>query len=198
MNKLYSYILNLAAGKIEPLDLPRKYTIINLDTMYAHGLDLVKVESMCRESTYGHMKRVFCKEDAFTCMERISFKFDHVVLYRFLEHISFTQVEYFIYLISTITKPGATVDIIVPDYKILANMLLDDDPWHKRFHANNILLTTELLNEPSCPHASIWTEDRAIYFWELEGRFKVDQTSIESPFLFDNRDIYLRFKAVRI
>lgn len=197
MSKSYQYILNLAAGKIEPLELPKKYCLINLDTIYAHGVNLTRVEEMCRESNVG-IKRIFCKEDAFEFMERVSFNFDRVVLYRFLEHISFTQVEYFIYLISTITSPGAVVDVIVPDYKILADMLMKDNPWKKNFHADNILLTTELLNEPSCPHASIWTRKRVVYFWELEERFKVDRATIETPVSFDNRDIYLRFKAVRI
>jgi hypothetical protein len=64
------------------------------------------------------------------------------------------------------------------------------------FPEHNILLTTELLNEPSCPHASIWTRNRAKYFFSLEGRFEVPHTwdSVK----FDGRDIYLRFKANRI
>jgi hypothetical protein len=57
-------------------------------------------------------------------------------------------------------------------------------------------LTTELLNEPSCPHASIWTEWRAHHLFTLEGRFKIKD--IQKNFKFDDRDIYLRFIAERI
>lgn len=204
--KLYYKLLNIAAGKFEPLIIKdlnsqEKYFLVNLDTMYADAELLRGIETYF-ESWVDHYRqekpryKLRCKEDAFEFMERISFKFDYVSIYRFLEHVSFTQVEYFIYLISTITEPGSLVDVIVPDYTLLANMIYEDDPWDQDFHAKNILLTTELLNEPSCPHASIWTEERARYFWELEGRFKVQ--NIKTPFEFDGRNIYLRFQAERV
>ncbi len=130
-------------------------------------------------------------------MERIRTIFDRVVMYRFLEHVSFTQVNYFIYLVSTVIESGGIVDIIVPNYEQLATMILKEDiKLDKNFEASNILLTTELLNEPSCPHASIWTPQRAKYFWELEGRFIVKE--IEPKFEFDGRDIYMRFFARRV
>jgi len=123
------------------------------------------------------------------------------VLYRFLEHVSFTQVEYFIYLISTILKPGGIVDVIVPNYTTLAEMILNEEGIFEgdpaiNLTAHNIILTTELLNEPSCPHASIWTPARMTYFWELEKRFKI--SSQEPVFEFDGRDIYMRSTMERI
>ena len=75
-------------------------------------------------------------------------------------------------------------------------MVLDENPTCPAFEEHNILVTTELLNEPSCPHASIWTVDRAYHFFEMEGRFKVD--NVIPNFKFENRDIYLRFQARRI
>ena len=79
-------------------------------------------------------------------------------------------------------------------------MLIDEEKYKENddfnFQAHNILLTTELLNEPSCPHASIWTPERARYFFELEGRFNV--TYMVNNFLFDGRQIYMRFMAERI
>ena len=119
-------------------------------------------------------------------------------MYRFLEHISFTQVLYFIYLVSTCIHPGGVVDIIVPNYHTLAEILLKETVYDIEFEKQNILLTTELLNEPSCPHASIWTPERAKYFWEYEGRFSVPEDSIDPHFVYDGRNIYLRFKAVRL
>ena len=121
--------------------------------------------------------------------------FDKIYIYRFLEHVSFTQVLYFIYLLARVTKIGGNIEVIVPNYKLLANMI-KSETWNDiKNEAYNILLTTELLNEPSCPHASIWTPDRALYYWELENRFQV--TKLEERYVFDGRDIYLKFIATR-
>jgi hypothetical protein len=141
-------------------------------------------------------RKFYCNVDAFEFMERTKLYFDQICIYRFLEHVTFTQVEYFIYLLSTVTHPGAIIDIIVPNYIQLAEMILNDNPNMSDFAAKNILLTTELLNEPSCPHASIWTPKRATYFFELEKRFKI--VSMDQAFKYDGRDIYMRFKAERV
>lgn len=141
-------------------------------------------------------KQILCKAPANEFLEKTILTFDKIFIYRYLEHVSFTEVLYFIYLLSTVTKPGAEIDVIVPDYKILANILLLENVNSKDFEKNNILLTTELLNEPSCPHASIWTVDRALYFWSLEDRFRIRE--ITTPYSFDGRYIYLRFIAERI
>lgn len=190
------YILNLGAGKLEPLNLPPNGNfVVNLDQSYFTGLHAADIESYMN----GHKKRgestnhtVHCTTDAFEFMERTTLQFDRVVMYRFLEHIPFDRVLYFIYLVSTVVRQGGRVDVIVPDYKILAAMLLSEDDvlYHPGFEAHNIILTTELLNEPGCPHASIWTPQRIDKFWELEDRFKVIQTI--SPYKFDGRRIYLR------
>lgn len=192
-------VLNIAAGKFEPLDynMDEPRFLVNLDTMYYSYSSAAVIEHDHREWTKTVDKKYYCNEDIFAFMEKTQMFFDKICIYRFLEHVSFTQVPYFIYLLSTVTKPGALVDIIVPNYRVLANMILtEDDPNMPGFEANNILLTTELLNEPSCPHASIWTAKRAKYFFELEKRFKI--ISVDESFEFDGRNIYLRFQAERI
>jgi hypothetical protein len=193
-------ILNIAAGKFEPLDLTSMlptYTL-NVDTSYMTDTTAPAIERSL-EAWGLNPDRISTKRylnmDVFEYMERTRIKFDRVCIYRFLEHVSFTQVEYFIYLVSTVLAPGGDVDIIVPDYTILSEMILNEegifegDPC-ENIQAHNIKLTTELLNEPSCPHASIWTQARMKYFWQLEERFKV--TSLKSGFKFDGRDLYLR------
>ncbi|MFW9871842.1 MAG: hypothetical protein ACFFG0_01985 [Candidatus Thorarchaeota archaeon] len=197
-------ILNIAAGKIKPLEIPnetpfqKRYPkrIINVDTTYYQYTSPskieIEIETMLR---LDQTKEWYCNEDAFKFMENTKTMFDRVVIYRFLEHVSFTQVNYFLYLTSTVLKEDGLLDVIIPNYRILADMLLKEK-IDKNFEAHNILLTTELLNEPSCPHASIWTPDRVKYFVELEGRYKVD--SIMTPYKFDGRDIYIRFLARRI
>jgi len=202
-------VLNIAGGKFAPLPfnetenlLVPKF-VLSVDTSYYTKIQAVEMEDNIitwsqnpdRLPTYGHLN-----EDAFAFMERTRITFDRVVIYRFLEHVTFTQVEYFIYLISTVLKKGGTVDVIVPNYEILAQMLINESAYDGleefNFQANNILLTTELLNEPSYPHASIWTPHRMEKFWELEGRFEV--MSQDEAFKFDGREIYLRSLMKRI
>lgn len=200
-------VLNIAAGKFAPLPLDAtenimipKY-VLNVDTSYFSENQASMIESNARhwEQDPDRISRTInLNMDAFTFMERTSLMFDRVVIYRFLEHVSFTQVEYFIYLVSTVLKKGGVVDVIVPNYTQLAEMILNDHNkiGSAEFVPHNITLTTELLNEPSCPHASIWTADRMKYFWELECRFR---HKVSWPaYKFDGRDIYLRSQMVRL
>lgn len=201
-------ILNIAAGKFNPLPIYKENMlpnfILNVDTSYFSKYTPDEIESKIKqwENDPDRISKSYnLSMDIFKFMERTSIKFDHIVIYRFLEHISFTQVEYFIYLVSTVLNFGGLVDIIVPDYEILAKLILDENckmtsSSNYNFHASNIELTTELLNEPSCPHASIWTQSRMKYFWELEKRFEI--SSQKSGFKFDGRDLYLRSIIKRI
>jgi hypothetical protein len=128
--------------------------------------------------------------DATDFMQRTRIKFDIIILNRVLEHIPKTMVLYFIYLLSTILTPEqGVISLIVPDYKLLANMLLNEDVSSTNFDKHDILLTTEMLNETSDPHASIWTVERLEYFFTYEDRFKI--TEATRFFKFDKRDIYI-------
>ncbi len=196
-------ILNVAGGKIPPIDLnyeDENYFIVNVDTMYYQSKDPGEVEFERSDWMQYENKTFNIKEDVFTFMERTSMWFDRICVYRFLEHVPMDKVLYFIYLLSTVTQKGAEIDVIVPNYLILANMIINEEYQVANdvvnFEAHNIELTTELLNEPSCPHASIWTEWRARYFFELEKRFKIKDVC--NLFNFDGRNIYLRFWAERL
>lgn len=192
-------ILNIAGGKIPPLDIEKPYFIVNVDTMYYRNEEPAWVEeewSAWRRTDAKTTQIMNVKSDVFEFMERTYMTFDRVCIYRFLEHVSFTNIMYFIYLVSSVTEKNDKVDVIVPNYITLAQRILDEDPRSPIFEEENILTTTELLNEPSCPHASIWTPDRAYHFWEMEGRFKVE--NVIPNFKFDGRDIYLRFQARRL
>lgn len=191
-------ILNIAAGKFLPIDLEtfEPYFLVNVDTMYYGHVIPELVEGQHEQWIQLASKSYKVKKDIFEFMERTSLSFDRVCIYRYLEHVSMDKVLYFIYLLSTVTKIGSKIDIIVPNYETLARMILDEFPLDGNFERDNILLTTELLNEPSCPHASIWTPARADYFFELEKRFKI--ISLASGYPFDGRNIYMRFIAERL
>lgn len=200
-------VLNIAGGKVTPMiDTDEPTFTINVDTSYFSKTDPLQAETevfqwLDKPKMQRSNKIANLNYDIFEFMERTILSFDYISIYRFLEHVSFTQVEYFIYLVSTITEKESIVDVIVPDYTILAEMILnesngDDYNNYDKFQNHNTVLTTELLNEPSCPHASIWTTYRMKRFWELEKRFRViDQ---RSGYKFDGRDIYLRSFMERI
>lgn len=201
MRKIFERVLNLGAGKLKPLELMDKFLLLNVDKSYYDTITPAQVEQELDFWTpFQGNRTINLNEDIFTFMERTRHRFHRVILYRILEHISFTQVPYFIYLISTVLEKGGEVDVIVPNYETLARVLINEKvaDLGDEFESHNILLTTELLNEPSCPHASVWTRDRLMYYFcYLEKRFK-DSALINPAFEFDGRDIYLRAKFTRV
>ena len=196
-------VLNIAAGKFDALEdfVDRRndnFFQVNVDTSYFSSTQVLDIEQHYDNwGGYDNIK-YYCNMDIFMFLERTRMKFDKIVIYRFLEHVSFTNIMYFIYLVSSVMEESGKVDIIVPNYNTLADMILNESVSSPDFEKDNILLTTELLNEPSCPHASIWTPERATYFWEFEGRFEVKPETVDPHFVFDGRNIYLRFQAERI
>lgn len=209
-------ILNVAGGKINPLECMdfkefkdvkypyHKYNtlLVNLDSMYFNTVDEKHIEKAilifdASGGFYNKTKEVYYSNcDIYKFLECFTGKFNHVCIYRFLEHVPKVKVLYFLYILSTIMEINSTLDIIVPDYKLLSERILNEDVKSLNFEAEDIITTFELLNEPYCPHASIWTEDRIKHFFELEGRFKVLETL--KNYEFDGRDIYLRSLIKRI
>lgn len=188
-------ILNLGSGKIEPLDLTKPYFLVNLDSGYYPGpgglyvTDILAQHKLwLNDPSFTVVKHL--KEDAFTFLEKYPLHFDEIVIYRFLEHIPKKDILYFIYLMATCLEPGGIIDCIVPDYELLAHRILNEKPFSKNFEAEDIITTYEVVNEPSCPHASIWTPKRIKKFFELEKRFILQE--LVTPFYFDGRSIYLR------
>ena len=199
------YILNVAAGKEMPLrKLKKDDFLVNLDMNYFNSEDSKNIENL-------HLKKInkknnyslnekpdihYCNHDVYDFLERYTQQFDIITMYRFLEHVPKVKLLYFLYILSTVVKIGGMVEVIVPDYRILAKRILSEQPFDINFESEDIITTFELLNEPYCAHASIWTPDRAKYFFELEGRFSIED--MEEDFLFDGRNLYLKFIAVRI
>jgi len=212
----YETVLNLGAGKdiLRPIGFPlphptdRKIFQVNVDSIYESSEvnDHIDIETMHKkfiDSTmdYSHHniefhQIIYNNLNAFDFLNKYKVQFDHIIMYRFMEHISRSNLLYFIYLLSTTVKIGGYLDIIVPDYSLLSKRLLEEVVGGPGWENEDIILTTEFCNEPSMPHASVWTTERAKYYLQLEKRFQV--TNIETPYIFDGRDIYMRIIAQRI
>ncbi|MCK5016090.1 MAG: hypothetical protein KAS32_03380 [Candidatus Peribacteraceae bacterium] len=202
-------MLNLGAGKLVKADLEAlgwKFdkwdTLVQLDTLFKNIPDVAvdlsgAVHAMEHNPSIGtSLNTIRCYEDAFHFLENCPVKFDGIFSARFFEHIGWSSLMYFIYLVADSMKQGALLDIIVPNYKTLATRILNEKVDAPDFEKENIITTTELLNEPSMPHSSIWTPERAKYYLEYEGRFEVEK--IDSTFSFEGRDVYMRVAARRV
>jgi len=199
MDKIY-YILNLGGGKeMPPLEQHigdnDPYLLVNVDKSYFSGFTPKQVESYYRNFEQNQL--VYdCECDVFEFMERTKIKFDIVFIHRFFEHINRDKLLYFIYLLSTITIKDSVIDLISPNYQLLAQMLLDERPQDDPdFDKKNIILSTELFNEPSDPHNNITTPARLRMLFTYEGRFDIMKT--ENPYNFDGRNIYFRLTVRR-
>ena len=204
-------VLNIAGGKIFPLEYngieERLYKdmcfLVNLDKMYLNPTPMNKIieehEKFERSMIIGSIpefKHLMCDYDIYEFLERYHIPFNRILMYRFLEHVPKVKILYFIYLLSTAVKIGGIVDVIVPNYKALAKRILEENVNDPNFEAEDIITTFELLNEDYSPHCSVWTIERIIHFFELEGRFKIKKMT--ENYKFDGRDIYIRFLAERI
>ncbi len=186
-------ILNIAAGQKIP-DIYNKATdaLIQLDLRYYNNDSPKLVEIYCEKDEKGIW---YVNEDAMQFLEKTILKFDKVICHRFLEHVCMDQILFFIYQMAEVLNPDGQVDIIVPDYAKLAELILTEKVGAKGWTKHDILVTTEIVNMPDSPHASIWTEDRLKYNFELEDRFKT--VSCERDYTYDGRDIYLHYIATR-
>ncbi len=190
--------LNIAAGKILPIDYEedKKNLLVQLDKMYwlVNPPEAIEQNHEKWAKELPSQEIVYTNIDVFEFLGNYKYQFDFISCYRFLEHITKPDVQGFIYLLSTAMKVGGTLDIIVPNYETLADIILnekiDETIEHSEWEKHDTLLTYELLNEPSMPHASVWTPQRLKYFFGLEERFKV--VSMDSDYAFDGRDIYIR------
>lgn len=193
-------ILNIGAGKTLPIDLRRfpKYFLVNIDPIYFTDttLPIEEVERRHFNSYKETYENIRCYNEIDDVLERYYGTFHIITMYRYLEHVAFDNVLYFIYKLSTIIDVGGYIDIIVPDAKKLARYILEEKPGKAGFDSNNIIVTTELLNCPSDPHASLWTVDRIRHFFTLEKRFELVRTY--NPYTFDGRNIYVRAIVKRV
>lgn len=188
--------LNLGSGRTVPLNLPkdRPYFLVNVDLMYKEyeKNDIEKIVNDHRSFEVEGKQPVidYIPKDVFKFLETYPKKFDFITIYRLFEHIPYRDIIYFIYLLSGVIKDNGILDIIVPNYNLLAERLLRLDIDDKDFDSKYLLLNMELVAEPDSPHCVVVNPRIMKKFVELEGYFK---TSFQiANFTFENRDIYCR------
>jgi len=189
LNNINTTIINHLSNFIKPpvsFNLDKNYIQYELDR------DIHEIERLfvVDKIKYDTPSTFYISNDVFSFINHTRLKFDLIVMHRFLEHIPFDKVLYFIYLLSTICNEGTLLDIIVPDFNELASMVCNEDVNSKDFDKNNIIISSEIVNETDDPHLSIWTAERLMYFFEYEGRFNLK--TITKNFKYDGRNIYLR------
>lgn len=191
-------LLNIGAGKPDlGIDFSEKF-IINLDRNYFTGFSPEYAEEEHRRWLSGKADdcMIDVKYDIFEFLKTYKYKFNGAMIYRYYEHVQKNDILFFIYLLSTVIETGGIVDLISPDFKLLSNMIINEDVNNPDFDKNDIILSTEIFNEDYDKHGSITTIDRTKYFFEYEGRFKVIDSV--SPCEYDGRDIYFRSIIKRI
>jgi len=193
--------LNICGGKFYPIDFDKlifnRAFLLNVDQIYFSQVTPEDVQYDFEEwIKYPVCKIINLNYDIYQFIERFPLTFNFVSIYRFLEHVPKSEVLHFIWLLSTVCKINGYIDVIVPDYKKLAERILNENPYDNNFEAEDIITTYELVNEQPSPHLSIWTSDRLKYFFELEGRFETVKCA--KNYEFDGRNLYIRYIAKRI
>lgn len=184
-------ILNIGAGKPDlGIDFSEKF-IINLDRNYFTGFSPEYAEEEHRRWLSGKADdcMIDVKYDIFEFLKTYKYKFNGAMIYRYYEHIPRDQILFFIYLLSTVIETNGVIDLISPDFKLLSQMILDEDVNDPEFDKNDIILSTEIFNEVYDPHQNITTPDRIKKSFEYEGRFEVLESS---QIIYDGRSIYFR------
>jgi len=192
-------ILNIGAGKDDfNHEKNVNYFVVNIDKSYYNNSDPVLIEKNHILWCYDKIKNktFYVKKDIFEFLERYKYKFNFIKMYRFFEHINRDKLLYFIYLLSTAIEVGGIVDVIAPDYQLLAQHILNENPYDKDFDKHDIIVSTEMFNEISDPHQNITTPRRIEKLFEHEGRFEVEK--VFQPYSFDGRRIYFRSLIKRI
>ena len=197
-------ILNIGSGKLrnciefkDYISDSVNYFMMHLDDNYLNGTTASFAErehDIWLKNNETIELNVEC--DIFEFLERYILSFDCITCFRFFEHIDRNELLYFIYLLSTIVKKNGIVDIISPNYQLLSEMIVNEDPYRPDFKEHDIIVSTEIFNESSDSHNNITTPDRIKRLFEYEKRFEVIK---EHPrYEFDGRDIYFRSIIRRI
>ena len=163
--------------------------IIHVDRMYTNREDTENVQ--------------YSDLDIFEFLETYEYKdITNIYACRVFEHIPSNKIPYLLYLLSEVSeerrpypKGLSTLNIIVPDFNAVAKRLKNINRHLSAvvFNRDLIDIETELFNEPSDPHRSVWTKELAHYYFELEGFWNIKK--IHMNMQLDNRNWYMNILA---
>lgn len=190
-------ILDLGSGrgwinwKANLKDLIQKDIFVDcVDRCYRRFPDSYKV----LEETNGRI-RLIGEENIINYLENyFDDPYDEVYATRVFEHFCYKEIPYLLYCTYSVMKVGGKITIIVPDFDHVANtvMRLSRYDTALQFHRVLVFAHTELFNEPSDPHRSIWNRTLAKYYMELEDFW--EDINMENQKI-ENRSWYLRITA---
>lgn len=182
--------VELGAGKIDPTFIEKihknpNHIYIVVDRCYEVSANIKSIEKEIHSRIGLNCSNgifIFCNEDIFSFMEKMSFKVDEIIANRILEHIPTKDLLYFLFLLHSSIKPEGKFSFIVPNHLYYAKEIIyldivinRDDIRAKEVYNKLLNITTEFCNEPSDPHMSIWTPEFAKFYLELEGYWKIEK-----------------------
>ena len=202
-------LLNLGAGKIDNIDNSRyqSYThVVHVDRYFdeKNSKSISQTEEYISHSAPGGTfvgdvvpTYACCRADIFEFLDTFRYKFDDVIAERIFEHMEWTNGEIgrLIEAVNMISRPNATLTIVVPNSIKLAKMLLNyeehcDELDRIDLRKHKLIINTEFCNIRCDPHLSVWTPVLAKEYIESEGSWVID--SIDENYHFANRDIYMK------
>lgn len=165
------------------------------------------IEITCVDPIFGKGKNISYADNNITIRtignDIISFlkeysgpNFDFVFSERCLEHISYNELHYLFYLLYTKCEDDACMEIVVPNFDHISGIVLDMDSKTDKaqeFQRNLIIAHTEVFNDETDPHRSIWNEPLAHYYMETEKYWQI--LKLEENFEIDNRNCYMSIIA---
>jgi hypothetical protein len=104
-------------------------------------------------------------------------KFDAVIACRVFEHFTPHDILYLLYLLKDLTKSYGNLVIIVPDFDVIIKEVqnFSVEKSFSEMELSLIRIITEIFNEPSDPHRSIWNRSFASYYLTLEKYWDIEK-----------------------
>ena len=191
-------VLNLGAGKIDLSRWVHYGLVIHVDRYFDPATSATISEAhKYYLSSDRNAAHCCCKADLFEFVDNFQYKFDLVVADRIFEHMEYVSGEIGRLLegINTLTNKDATLEIVIPNAILLAEMLIKYEKEYDSYNQVDSLKTKLIVNSDLCnikvdPHASVWTPRLATEYIESEGTWLID--SIEDQYRFAGRDIYMK------
>ena len=202
------FILNLGAGCVDTSRYARGWFTVHVDGCYrpdGAAISAGEVEKdhvhainrACSDNPVNtdYPKQVLCYSDIFDFVERYPYKFDYIYAERIFEHMEYVggDIGRLLEGINRISEDDAELEIVVPNGRKLARMLLDyDSPVSTRIESDNhkLIINTEFCNVKADPHGSVWTHQLAKEYINSEGTWRLDTVSDLDNFM--GRDIYMK------